>query len=69
MQEVATPEQEITIPEIHPDEVIDFMNIDETDFSSFTMAQQIRHFRGGRLCCAARHVRCRTHSEAQSGTR
>ena len=44
MQEVATPEQEITIPEIHPDEVIDFMNIDKTDYSSFTMAQRIRHF-------------------------
>ena len=44
MQEVATPEQKTVIPEIHPDEVIDFMNIDETDFSSFTMAQRIRHF-------------------------
>ena len=31
------------IPEIHPDEVIDFMTVDETDFSTFTRAQQIRH--------------------------
>ena len=44
MQEAITHEQEITIPKIDPDELIDFMNIDETDFGSFTMAQQIRHF-------------------------
>ena len=44
MQETITHEQEITIPEIDPNEVIDFMNIDETDFSSFTMSQRVRHF-------------------------
>ena len=44
MQETITHEQEITIPKIDPDEVIDFMNIDETDYSSFTMAQRLRHF-------------------------
>ena len=32
-----------TIPEIHPDEVIDFMNVDPTDFGSFTRTEQIRH--------------------------
>ena len=36
--------KETAIPEIHPDEVIDFMNIDPTDFGSFTMAQRIHHF-------------------------
>ena len=41
MQETITHEQEITIPKIDPDEVIDFMNIDETDFSSFTMSQRV----------------------------
>ena len=39
MQAVTTTEQQTIIPEIHPDEVIDFMNIDETAFGSFTMAQ------------------------------
>ena len=32
MQAATTTEQQTIIPEIHPDEVIDFMNIDETDF-------------------------------------
>ena len=36
--------EETMIPKIHPDEVIDFMNIDSTDFGSFTLAQRIRHF-------------------------
>ena len=36
--------KENTIPKISPDEVIDFMNIDPTDFESFTLAQRIRHF-------------------------
>ena len=44
MQATTIPEQETIIPKINPNEVIDFMNIDETDFSSFTMAQRIRHF-------------------------
>ena len=35
---------ETTIPEIAPEEIIDFMNIDRTDFGSFTRAQQVRHF-------------------------
>ena len=34
---------ESTIPEIHPDEVIDFMTVDRTDFGSFSRAEQIRH--------------------------
>ena len=34
---------EAAIPEIHPDEVIDFMHVDQTDFDSFTRPQQIRH--------------------------
>ena len=34
----------MTIPAIDPDEIIGFMNIDRTDFGSFTRAQQIRHF-------------------------
>ncbi|MCZ6633918.1 MAG: phytanoyl-CoA dioxygenase family protein [bacterium] len=34
---------EATIPEIDPNEVIDFMNVDQTDFGSFTLGQQIRH--------------------------
>ena len=36
--------KETDIPVIDPNEVIDFMNIDETDFRSFTLAQRIRHF-------------------------
>ena len=36
--------KENTIPRISPDEIIDFMNIDPTDFESFTLAQRIRHF-------------------------
>ena len=36
--------EETTIPEIDPNEIIDFMNIDQTDFESFTLAQQIHHF-------------------------
>ena len=36
--------EETIIPKIAPDEVIDFMNIDSTDFGSFTLAQRIRHF-------------------------
>lgn len=32
-----------TIPAIDPEEQIDFMNIDETDFGSFTREQQILH--------------------------
>ena len=32
-----------TIPAIDPEEQIDFMNIDETDFSSMSRAEQIRH--------------------------
>lgn len=32
-----------TIPKIDPEEQIDFMNIDETDFTSLTRPQQIRH--------------------------
>ena len=35
---------ETIIPKIAPDEVIDFMNIDSTDFGSFTLAQRICHF-------------------------
>ena len=33
-----------TVPAIDPDEIIGFMNIDWTDFDSFTRAQQVRHF-------------------------
>ncbi len=33
-----------TVPAIDPDEIIGFMNIDRTDFGSFTRAQQLRHF-------------------------
>ena len=35
---------ETIIPKIAPDEVIDFVNIDSTDFGSFTLAQRICHF-------------------------
>ncbi len=31
------------VPPIDPEEEIDFMNVDETDFSSMTRAEQIRH--------------------------
>lgn len=31
------------IPQIDPDEVIGFMNVDETDFSSLSRGEQIRH--------------------------
>ena len=34
----------MTIPAIDPDEIIGFMNIDRTDYGSFSRAQQIRHF-------------------------
>ena len=34
---------EITVPEIDPNEVIDFMTVDTTDFGSFALADQIRH--------------------------
>ena len=69
MQAATTTEQQTIIPEIHPDEVIDFMNIDETDYSAFTMAQRTSPFRGGRLRCAARCVRHGTHHETQSRAR
>ena len=32
------------IPEIDPNEIIDFMNTDSMDFGSLTLAQRIRHF-------------------------
>src|SRR5678816_4159593 len=32
-----------TTPALPPEEIIDFMHIDQTDFASFTRAQQIRH--------------------------
>ena len=32
------------IPEIDPNEIIDFMNTDSMDFESLTLAQRIRHF-------------------------
>ncbi len=35
---------ETKIPEIDPDELIPFQNIDETDFHSMTRAEQLRHF-------------------------
>ena len=34
----------MTIPAIDPEEIIGFMNIDRTDYGSFSRAQQIRHF-------------------------
>ena len=33
----------VTTPTIDPEELIDFMNVDETDFSSLTSQQRIRH--------------------------
>ena len=33
----------MAVPQISPDEEIDFMHIDETDFSSMSRAEQIRH--------------------------
>ena len=32
-----------TTPSLPPEELIGFMNVDETDFGSLTRAQQIRH--------------------------
>lgn len=32
------------VPPIDPEEIIDFMNLDETDFGSLSRAEQIRHF-------------------------
>ncbi len=35
--------KDATIPKIDPEELIDFMNVDETDFSSLSLPQRIRH--------------------------
>jgi len=35
--------KDVTIPKIDPEELIDFMNVDDTDFSSLTPPQRIRH--------------------------
>ncbi|MDE0345247.1 MAG: hypothetical protein OXI66_05610 [Boseongicola sp.] len=33
----------INVPPIAPEEIIPFMNVDQTDFSDFTHAELIRH--------------------------
>ena len=35
---------QMPVPRIDPDEEIDFMNVDDTDFSSLSRAEQIRRF-------------------------
>ena len=58
---------EITVPEIDPDEVIDFMTVDTTDFGAFALADQIRHLEVEGFV-AARYAGCGSYCTPQSRT-